>query len=169
MDFWFFYVFEYTLSAFQFFLICAFANSVYPNSKNIFTSMNETTGHDGVFIITHSDVERYYEHFNPVILKYDRKTDVGGMASFNYGECKGMTFDRVLLYPTKLLVAFLSGEQLKTQEKSYVAVTRPKYSLAIVVDKLPASTAFEPATISCANGNIHALRFMDALGKPIPS
>jgi len=51
MDFWFFYVFEYTLSAFQFFLICAFANSVYPNSKNIFTSMNETTGHDGVFII----------------------------------------------------------------------------------------------------------------------
>lgn len=40
--------------------ICAFANRVYPNTKNISTSMNETTEHDGVFVIERTDLERYY-------------------------------------------------------------------------------------------------------------
>jgi len=96
------------------------------------------------YIIERGDVERYYEPFKPVVLKYSRATDVGGVASFNYGECKGMTFDRVLLYPTKPLTDFLSGKKLGSQEKYYVAVTRPRYSLAIIVDKLPTSTVFEP-------------------------
>ena len=84
-----------------------------------------------------------------------------GVASFNYGACKGMTFDRVLLYPTKPLVAFLSRKKLDKQEKYYVAMTRPRYSLAVVVDKLPTSTIFEPVTIPVTNGNIQALRFIE--------
>ena len=141
--------------------ICTFANIVYPNTKNISTSMNEATGHDGVFVIERIDLERYYLHFKPVVLKYSRATDVGGVASYNYGECKGMTFDRVLLYPTKPLEAFLSGKKLDKQEKYYVAVTRPRYSLAIIVDKLPKSTMFEPVKIPITNGNIQALRFIE--------
>jgi hypothetical protein len=141
--------------------ICAFANAVYPNTKNITTSMTEITGHDGVFIIESNDVERYSEYFHPVVLKYDRRTDVGGVSSYNYGECKGMTFDRVLLYPTTLLTGFLAGNALTSREKYYVAVTRPRYSLAIVVDKLPTSTVFEPVDIPLGNKSIHALRFVE--------
>jgi hypothetical protein len=141
--------------------ICAFANAVYPNTKNITTSMTEITGHDGVFIIESNDAERYFEHFNPAVLKYDRRTDVGGVLSYNYGECKGMTFNRVLLYPTKPLTDFLTGKALTSQEKYYVAVTRPRYSLAIVVDKLPTSTIFEPVDIPLGKMPIHALRFVD--------
>lgn len=94
-------------------------------------------------------------------MKYSRVTDVGGVASFNYGECKGMTFDRVLLYPTKPLEAFLSGKKLDKPEKYYVAVTRPRYSLAIVVDNLPKSTLFEPVVIPITIGDIQALRYIE--------
>lgn len=141
--------------------ICAFANSVYPNTKNITTNMCETTEHDGVFLIERSDVERYYKYFNPTVLKYSRATDVGGVASFNYGECKGMTFARVLLYPTKPLLGFLSGKKLDKQEKYYVAVTRPRYSLAIVVENVLASAAFENVSIFVGDGTIQAQRFIE--------
>jgi len=76
--------------------------------------------------------------------------------AFIYGECKGMTFDRILLYPTKPLTAFLSGKKLDSQEKYYVAVTRPRFSLAIVVDKLPTGTTFEPADIPIYDKTIQA-------------
>lgn len=142
--------------------ICAFANSVYSNTKNISTNMYEHTGHDGVFIIERDDVERYYKYFKPTVLKYSRATDVGDVPSFNYGECKGMTFDRVLLYPTKPLTMFLSGKKLEKQEKYYVAVTRPRYSLAIVVEKLPNSLAFESARIFVGDGTIQAQRFFES-------
>jgi hypothetical protein len=141
--------------------ICAFANSVYPNTKNITTCMNVVTEHDGVFAIESKNVRQYYEYFNPIVLKYSRATDVGGVASYNYGECKGMTFDRVLLYPTKPLAAFLADKKLDKQEKYYVAVTRPRYSLAIVVNKLPTSTIFEPVDISIGDKTIKALRFIE--------
>jgi hypothetical protein len=141
--------------------ICAFANRVYPNTKNIITCMNDVTEHDGVFIIESCDVEQYCEHFKPVVLKYSRATDVGDRASYNYGECKGMTFDRVLLYPTQPFVAFLSGKKLDKQEKCYVAVTRPRYSLAIVVNKLPTGTVFGPVDISLGDTTIKAQRFID--------
>jgi hypothetical protein len=141
--------------------ICAFSNKVYPNTKNITTCMNVVTEHDGVFIIEGKDVEQYYRYFKPVVLKYSRATDVDGRASYNYGECKGMTFDRVLLYPTQPLIAFLSGKKLTSQEKYYVAVTRPRYSLAIVVDKLLTSTSFKPVDISLAGTIIKTLRFID--------
>ena len=141
--------------------ICAFANAVYPNTKNITTSMTEITGHDGVFIIESNDAKSYSEHFNPVVLKYDRRTDVGGVPSYNYGECKGMTFNRVLLYPTKPLTNFFAGKALTSQEKYYVAVSRPRYSLAIVVNNLPTSTIFESVDIPLVNMTIHALRFVE--------
>jgi len=141
--------------------ICAFANAVYPNANNITTCMTETTGHDGVFLVEKKDVQKYCGTFDPIVLRYDRRTDVGCVVSFNYGECKGMTFGRVLLYPNRPLVGFLAGKSLSSPEKYYVAVTRPKYSLAIVVDKLPSATAFEATNISVGNGVIKALRFIE--------
>lgn len=54
----------------------------------------------------------------------------------NFGEAKGLTFDRVLIYPTKpMLDWFLDhSKELAAQSKSklYVAITRAKYSVGIV-------------------------------------
>lgn len=79
--------------------ICSFANMVYPNENNIGTSMNEKTDHDGVILINTNDVQKYYNYYRPIVLKYDKKTSTDDYPSFNFGECKGMTFERVLIYP----------------------------------------------------------------------
>ena len=49
-----------------------------------------------------------------------------------------MTYDRVLIYPTKGILAWVldKNNEMKqqTRAKFYVAVTRARYSVAIVVD-----------------------------------
>ncbi|MBQ8982443.1 MAG: UvrD-helicase domain-containing protein [Lachnospiraceae bacterium] len=118
--------------------ICNFANLVYPNENNISTSMNEITEHDGVFLIKKEDVELYYDYYAPAILKYDRKTATDNYYSYNFGECKGMTFQRVLIYPNGPFLDFLlRRKKLNSPQKYYVAVTRAKYSIAFVVEILP--------------------------------
>lgn len=118
--------------------ICELANKIFPNGLVMDTSMKETTEHDGVFIICEKDVYEYYKCFSPTVLRYDSKTSTGGFPSQNFGECKGLTFERVLIYPNKPLLNFLlKNKQLSHPEKYYVAVTRPKYSLAFVIEKLP--------------------------------
>lgn len=118
--------------------ICLFANAIYPNANNITTCMVEETGHDGVFLIARDDVASYLLYFRPVVLKYDSRTNTDDHLSFNFGQCKGETFDRILVFPNGPLIDFLlKSETLKAPEKYYVAVTRPRYSLAIVLDQLP--------------------------------
>lgn len=141
--------------------ICDFANRVYPNTKNATTSMNETTGHDGVFIIERSDALRYYDHFKPNVLRFDKREEACGLPAINFGVCKGMTFKRVLIFANGPLTKFLTGTELNSPEKYYVAVTRPKYSLVIAVKKLPtASDTFESVKIHLGNAEIPALRFV---------
>jgi len=140
--------------------ICAFANRIYPNTKNITTCMAEITQHDGVFLIERSSASQYRKHFLPVVLKYDKKTDVGEIVSFNFGQCKGMTFERVLIYSNGPFMDFLKGKPLSSPEKYYVAATRPRYSLALVVDKFPKTTEFKSVQIMLGNDCIQALKFI---------
>lgn len=119
--------------------ICSFANTIFPNENNITTCMDEKTEHDGVFLISREDVSTYYNYFKPIVLKYDKNTQTDGYPSYNFGQCKGLTFERVLIYPNNPLNDFIDGKPLKSPHKYYVAVTRPKYSLAIVSDKYPTS------------------------------
>ena len=68
----------------------------------------------------------------------------------NYGDSKGLTFDRVIIYPTRTIVGYLkNGELLKKKKnkkgnweeadafdiaKFYVAITRARTSVFIVYD-----------------------------------
>lgn len=141
--------------------ICGFANLIYPNENNISTQMTETTEHDGVFLIMRDDVLSYYKAFLPTVLKYDKKTETDGFESFNFGQCKGVTFERVLIYPNGPLKDFINtGKALGSQQKYYVAATRPKYSLAIVVDTFPNNEKFAKETICVGKINIQAMRFV---------
>lgn len=121
--------------------ICDFANEVYPNENNISTSMNIETNHDGIVVIENKDVKEYFNYFSPVVLKFNRKTETDDYYSINFGECKGMTFDRVLIFPNGPFRDFLlKKKKLRSPEKYYVAATRARYSIAFVMDTLPEET-----------------------------
>ncbi len=53
----------------------------------------------------------------------------------NFGEAKGLGFDRVLIYPTKPILDFiLNNKNLDgtSRAKFYVAITRARHSVGIV-------------------------------------
>ena len=142
--------------------ICSFANMVYPNENNIGTSMNEKTDHDGVILINTNHVQKYYNYYRPIVLKYDKKTSTDDYHSFNFGECKGMTFERVLIYPNGPFKDFLlKGKELKTPQKYYVAATRAKYSIAFVVDTFPKKAEWlKSEELYLGNEKIKVLRYL---------
>ncbi len=61
----------------------------------------------------------------------------------------------------KPLSDFLSGKPLNSPEKYYVAATRPRYSLAIVIDKPPKSSVFEAVDIPVGSGLISGYRYIE--------
>ena len=121
------------------------------------TSMTSITPHDGVFLILKSDIPDYYNHYSPQVLRYDKKTDTLGLSSMNFGECKGLTFDRILIFPNKPFLEYIQkGKAFGSPEKYYIAATRSRYSIAIVVDKFPSKSKFqlEDTIIPVGTGNI---------------
>jgi hypothetical protein len=154
--------FEYNLVSRRFNQrICQFANSIFPNENNISTCMEEKTDHDGVFLILKDDVPMYYDYFKPVVLRHDKNTLTDGYSALNFGQCKGMTFERILIYPNKTLRDFIFGKELSSQQKYYVAVTRPKYSIAIVLDEFPNNPSYQTETIRLGDTEITAKRFSE--------
>jgi DNA helicase-2/ATP-dependent DNA helicase PcrA len=58
--------------------------------------------------------------------------------AINMGESKGLTFDRVLIYPTITMKNWMKNNSItlkpKTRSQFYVAITRARYSVGIVFD-----------------------------------
>ena len=126
--------------------------------------MTEKTEHDGVFIIAKKDAMVYFEYFSPQELRYDRRTSgTCGDGAVNFGECKGITYNRCLIYANKTFVQFLKGQNLETPEKYYVAVTRARYSNAIIVDKLFGAVGFEKCKIKIGEDEIEAEKYLGNL------
>lgn len=144
--------------------ICCFANAVYPCGDAITTIMEEVTEHDGVFLINETDADAYCEYFYPQVLRFNARTKVDS-SCLNFGVCKGETFDRVLIYPNGPLNKFiLKGNALDHPEKYYVGVTRPRYSIAFAMKKLPAHiSGYEDVVISFAGNEIKALKYQGGL------
>lgn len=142
--------------------ICCFANSVFPIGDPITTVMEEKTEHDGAYLIGASDVDTYQSVFCPKVLRYDKNTETTGFLPVNFGACKGETFDRVLIFPNGPMTAFImKGTALSSPEKYYVAVTRPKYSIAFIIQKMPKSlNGYEEVFVDCKGKQIRALKFI---------
>jgi DNA helicase-2/ATP-dependent DNA helicase PcrA len=93
-----------------------------------------------VFLVPTERVSEYIAAYRPVQLRHSRSVAVNdSFPVFNFGDSKGMTFDRVLIYPTKDMLGWVlhrSGD-LKpgTRAKCYVALTRAKHSAAFVCDR----------------------------------
>jgi DNA helicase-2/ATP-dependent DNA helicase PcrA len=117
--------------------ICDLADQFYPTFPTTTSRNREVTGHDSVFAVQASHVEPYFARFAPQTLRYSRAhTGLPG-APINFGNAKGMTFDRTLIYPHGPLRQFLKTGNLADAgaeiPKLYVAVTRARQSVAFVV------------------------------------
>jgi ATP-dependent DNA helicase UvrD/PcrA len=117
--------------------ICDFADRLFPDDPAAESQNDVATDHDGIFIISKSDASRYVEEFSPQILRYSKVTKCDGLPAMNFRVSKGLTFDRVLIYPHKSVCDYLkSGDlrKLKEPQLLYVAATRAKQSVAFVMD-----------------------------------
>jgi DNA helicase-2/ATP-dependent DNA helicase PcrA len=118
--------------------IADIADGFFPQEPRTKSLNSRATGHDGVFVIASADVVAYVEKFQPQVLRLDVKTDCHGYPALNFGESKGLTFDRVLIFPHKLGQKWLSTGELTHVEKSaakmYVGISRARYSVAFVHD-----------------------------------
>ncbi len=119
--------------------ICDFADQFHPEAPKTKSKNSVVTDHDGVFAIKKRLVPIYMESYKPQPLRYSRATrDIPGKP-INYGNAKGMTFNRTLIYPHAPLKKFLKTGDLKDAGKElakiYVAVTRARQSVAFVVDE----------------------------------
>jgi len=130
--------------------ICDFARLIHAdeNLYPVTTSKLENipdpySEHIGVFTVSENDHENYITRYNPVILRLNRLTKnnlCNSLERYNFGESKGLGFDRVLIYPTKKQKNFLTGNRTifstdKTDSAKnilYVASTRARYSVAFL-------------------------------------
>ncbi|MBI3727072.1 MAG: UvrD-helicase domain-containing protein [Burkholderiales bacterium] len=120
-------------------LICNFSNSIYPNLPHAESGNITTTEHDGVFVIDSLDVEKYLLKFNPVQLHENKKSKFNPQFQrMNFGKSKGLTFDRVLILPSTPMKDWLVREKemgSAAMAKFYIAVTRAKFSVAIILER----------------------------------
>lgn len=141
--------------------IAQFANLFYKEDPviSIFEANEPAMG---IFQILEDDVHKYIQHFKPHILKYDKNTLTLNYPSLNFGVSKGMTMERVLIFPNGPLNKFLldPSNLLKAPDKYYVGVTRAKYSIAFVVKKLKQNKYFTKDEIHIGEHEIEVLKFI---------
>jgi DNA helicase II / ATP-dependent DNA helicase PcrA len=116
------------------------------------SAQDKTSEHDGVFAVAPAHVDAYIEQYRPACLRQLVTTPVPeDVAATNFGISKGLTHDRVLIFPTGPIRAFLTkGTQLgdKSACGLYVGVTRAVHSVAFVMPEPQTSslTVWTPTT-----------------------
>lgn len=124
--------------------ICGFSARLYPEQPASSQCQCEEChinlqDSDGVVLVRADDVDRYLEEFSPVQLRWNKATQCNpALETYNIGQVKGLGFERVLIYPTVPMRAWLSNHETNLKDsaraKFYVALTRAKLSSAIIYD-----------------------------------
>jgi len=116
-----------------------FSSQLYPEFKKCESKQHEKNDHEGIYVVNKSDVSEYLKMYNPVQLRDNIGVPINKDYKVkNFGESKGLTFDRVLIYPTKPMKDWLKNRESnlmnQSRSKFYVALTRAKHSVAIVFE-----------------------------------
>lgn len=118
--------------------IADFADALFPDEPKTISLNRETTNHDGVFWIPTALVESYFSRWHPQVLRLDKTTSCAGLDTMNFGASKGMTFERVLIFPHKKAQEWLSTGDIKhvkgSAAKMYVGLTRARSSVVFAFD-----------------------------------
>jgi len=135
-------------------IICKYSSKLFPEYQETFpcecdSCRNIIKEHQGVFLIRENDIHNYLLKFNPIQLVWNSCSKFNkNFSHLNMGKAKGKTYERVLIYPTEQMrlwikdntydfVKTVNGKKKKSEyvkEKFYVALTRAKYSVAIVMN-----------------------------------
>ncbi|RYZ93177.1 MAG: hypothetical protein EOP06_01890 [Proteobacteria bacterium] len=118
--------------------ICDVSNMVFPKMDKVISKNVTSTGHDGVFLVRPDDFSAYFQKFSPAILRHDKRANCFGLehVAINWGLSKGLSYDRVAIIPTKTVEKHLQigFDKLESPYSFYVALTRARYSVAIITD-----------------------------------
>lgn len=120
--------------------ICKWSNKLFSEMQQTTSGNSNTTEHDGIFFVKKQYVANYLQQYKPMQLRDKRTININeNYKVMNFGESKGLSFDRVLIYPTTPMLKWfkdIQSEELKdiSRSKLYVAITRAKYSVGIVVE-----------------------------------
>ncbi len=140
--------------------ICDLSNKLFPEHVAARSGNAHSTGHDGIFLVRPRDVDVYLTYCEPLQLRNSRdpKKIIENLHPImNFGESKGLSFDRVLIYPTKPFLEWLKNNTSElasvSRSKLYVAITRARYSVAFVYDfkdneQIVGAIKFDPATLN---------------------
>jgi superfamily I DNA/RNA helicase len=128
--------------------ICDLSNKLFPTMQQTISGNNKTTEHDGICFVSNEYIENYLQQYKPMQLRDSKKTTVNEKFNvMNFGESKGLSFDRVLIYPTIPILKWIEDNQYElkktSRSKFYVALTRAKYSIGIVVENDYNSSQFQ--------------------------
>jgi DNA helicase-2/ATP-dependent DNA helicase PcrA len=125
-------------------MICNYSAKLYPSlpvpsACTCRECRDNITDHEGVFLIKPSDVEKYLSIHNPLQLRWSSSVRCNpGFQLMNFGESKGLEFDRVLIYPTRPIMEWVKNNNSElaneARAKLYVGITRAHRTAAIVVD-----------------------------------
>lgn len=120
--------------------ICDFADMLWPGMEKTKSLNNIATAHDGIFMVSKDNIHEYIKTFSPSILRYDRNAETYGYPALNFGNAKGLEFERVLIIPHGPIKKYLKSGNLNdvkgslSKSKFYVAVTRAIHSVAFLYD-----------------------------------
>lgn len=127
--------------------ICDFSSLLYKNeySKSEPCSCEKChpteIEHQGIFLVSEKDKLAYLEKYSAVQLIWNRtnKSFLNDRLFYTMGGSKGKTFNRVLIYPTKDMLIWLSNTSFMLKDearaKLYVAISRARHSVAFVVNE----------------------------------
>lgn len=126
--------------------LCDFSSKLFPDYPpttpcDCIGCRTTKSKHNGLFLVRSIDVHQYTSEYNPAVLRHSGARE----NEWNFGKSKGLTFDRILIYPTETIMDYLRTGNLTKKvagkikpaldiSKFYVAVTRPRFSVGIVCD-----------------------------------
>ena len=122
--------------------ICEYSTRLYSEFSNTLPCSccrQHATDHEGIFLLKPDDIDAYTKKYDVIQLRWDsRKHVLADVPVMNFGESKGHTFDRVLIYPTDKMIEWITNNAREFSDgaraKFYVALTRAKHSVAIAMD-----------------------------------
>lgn len=124
--------------------ICTFASQLYPDWESCEpcecrACRADANDHEGIFLVRQEDIKQYLKEHDAVQLRFNiRKRIEDDYTVKTFGDSKGLSFGRVLIYPTQAFINWLKDNNTDlaptTRSKYYVAVTRAQHSVGIVFD-----------------------------------
>ena len=119
--------------------ILDWADVLFPEYEQSVTLHEKPHEGDGVFALPRGEVLSYVaQHGGDVkVLRHQKSTDTLGLPAINIGVSKGSTYPRVVLFGSGPMVNYFLGRlpvaELKQRSRLYVAVTRARHSVGIVI------------------------------------